>query len=122
MKVEWFNSSCKQLIATLSTNAMVFNKNLVDFLSNFYKVMLGISEQEIVIKGITKSELSASVYKEDEFFPFVIASSYAKISNRSFMNKVSSRFGLDLTKPQKFEVSIKEDDNLMIIKLGGVDE
>lgn len=120
MAVTWFNDNQKDLIATIQDNNITLNKTCKNLIEYAYNVMLGldIDEKIVHIKPLTKEDVLRGDISENEQYKITIRSSYARVSNKSFINEIKKSINLDdLTNPKKYVVTYDEISKTVLINL-----
>ncbi len=120
MNITWFNENQKSLISTIHDNNITLNKTCINVIEHAYRVMLGLDyDNKIVyIKPLSKEESIRGDIHEKEQYKITIKSSYARVSNKSFINEIKKLLGLDdLSNPQKFITSFDDVQKTLKIDL-----
>lgn len=122
MSITWFNEKLKELIVTISNNSLTLNKPACDLISTAYNVMLGINydEEKVYIKPLNKDECLRGTIPESSRYAITIRDSYARISNKDFINQINKIIKADDLKdnPKKFYVSWDEENKSLMLDLG----
>ncbi len=120
MAIVWFNENFKELVSTIQNNNITLNKQSKSLIENAYTVMLGLDEQEKIvhIKPLTKEESIRGYIQEKKQYKITIRSSYARISNKFFINEIKKLIEInDLTEPKKFIVTFDDNSKSLLIDL-----
>lgn len=120
MSITWFNENQKSLISTIQNNNITFNKTCLNFIQHAYSVMLGVDyDNNIVhIKPLSKEDATRGDITEKEQYKITIKSSYARVSNKMFINEIKKMLKIDdLTDPKKFITLYDEYNKTLIIDL-----
>ncbi len=120
MNVTWFNENQKSLISTIQNNNITLNKTCIYVIEHAYRVMLGLDydEKTVYIKPLSKEESIRGDIKENHQYKITIKSSYARVSNKSFINEIKKTLGIDdLSNPKKFISEYDEKSKTLKIDL-----
>ena len=122
MSFTWFHEKPKEVIVTLASGNITLNKQASMFFEHAYAVMLGVNHQthQIAIKPLTKETAMSHVIPENQKYKITLKSSYARITNKAFMEEIMNLSGLDFqTSPMKFEASWNDKEQVLIVELKG---
>ncbi len=120
MSIQWFNEKQKSLVSTIQNNNITFNKTCVNIIEHAYSVMLGLDyDNKVVhIKPLSKEDATRGDITTKEQYKITIKSSYARVSNKLFINEIKKMLGIsDLTDPKKFNTSYDEQKKTLLIDL-----
>lgn len=121
MSIIWFNEKTKDCVATIADSNITLNKPALTFVEHAYNVMLGLNldEKKVYIKPITKERCFRGDLNEDELHNITIRSSYARISNKSFINEIKKILGVTTldNATKKFSATWNENINGLVIDL-----
>ncbi|MFI3252099.1 MAG: hypothetical protein R3Y60_03045 [bacterium] len=120
MNIVWYNENQKTLISTIQNNNITLNKTCVTLLEHAYSVMLGLDyENKVVyIKPLSKEEATRGDITEKEQYKITVKSSYARVSNKNFINEIKKVLGIsDLTDPKKYIASFDDYSRSLKIDL-----
>ena len=123
MSINWFNEQPKEIIVTISATNLTINKPGIQFFEKAHQVMLGYDQQRhlILIKPLTKDEAIRGDIPEHSRYNISISTSYARITNKSFIQTVLQVFNLTLDpKGTKFSSVFNNQSQLLEINLKGV--
>ena len=122
MSFTWFNEKPKEVIVTLASGNITLNKQGSMFFEHAYNVLLGVdhTSHRIAIKPLDKDESMSQLYPDNKKYKITVRSSYARITNKAFMEEISSLTGLNLeVTPVKFPATWNEKEQMLIIDLKG---
>ena len=108
MDINWFNEKPKECVITLAQGNLTLNKAAANYFEHAYSVMLGIENKQklVVIKPLNKAEALKQDIPENRKYKITVRSSYARITNKAFVEELVQMFGLTLgTEPLKFKSS-----------------
>lgn len=111
MNFEWStNEVAKKTVTIYSTN-LTLNKAACRHFENVQYVLLGLDRQKNIlgIKPIEKQQLDEKLFNEDQLHRISIGKSYGRISNKTFIDEVSSLYNLDLSNNQGIKYNAKFD-------------
>ncbi len=120
MDINWFNEKPKECVITLAQGNLTLNKAAANYFEHAYSVMLGIENKQrlVVIKPLNKAEALKQDIPENRKYKITVRSSYARITNKAFVEELVQMFGLTLgTEPLKFKASWNQKDQLMIVDM-----
>ena len=122
MSFTWFNEKAKEVIVTLASGNITLNKQGSMCFEHAYNVLLGVdhTSHSIAIKPLDKDESMSQLYPDNKKYKITVRSSYARITNKAFMEEISSLTGLNLeVTPVKFPATWNEKEQMLIIDLKG---
>ena len=122
MSFTWFNEKPKEVIVTLASGHITLNKQGSLFFEHAYNVLLGVdhNSHRIAIKPLDKDESMSQLYPDNKKYKITVRASYARITNKAFMEEISTLTGINLEEtPTKFPASWDEKDQMLIIDLKG---
>lgn len=120
MEITWFNEKPKDLIVTFSKGNLTLNKPATTFFENAYSVMLGYnkSEQSIFIKPLNKEQALRHDISESNKYRISVKSSYSRVANKAFMDKISSIAQIDLSEDTiKYRANWNEKEQILVVDL-----
>ena len=120
MNVEWFTKSPKGVV-TIYKSYITLNTAAANNFKNSFGTIIGYSSEEktLVIKSITKEELSMGLYKNIEVHPISIKPSYGRISGRTIINKLCEYYPIDFSENslKKYECEWSKEDKTLTVFL-----
>lgn len=120
MEITWFNEKPKDLIVTLAKGSLTLNKPATTFFENAYSVMLGYNkgEQSIFIKPLNKEQALRHDISESNKYRISVKSSYSRVANKAFMDKISSIAQIDLSEDTiKYRANWNEKEQILVVDL-----
>ena len=119
MSIIWFNEKPKDCVATITASNITLNKPASNYFVDVYAVMLGIdkSDGEILIKPIDRTTIENKSISKADYYKITIKSSYGRVTNKAFIELISSEFNLQIENPQKFSACWDEKEKLLRIKI-----
>lgn len=120
MNITWFNDAAKNIVATLTSSSITLNKYGALYFESAYKVMLGYNSDEkvIFIRPLNKQEVIRGDIKEHTMYNISLNVSYARITNKLFLERVDNLFSLDLSdEGRKYKAIWKKNLNALEISL-----
>lgn len=118
MNVEWFTKSPKG-VTTIYSSYITLNTVAAKNFLNCYGTIIGFNcnEKTLLIKAITKEELSMGLYNNLDIHPIAIKPSYGRITGRSIINKLCEYYPINFKDNElnKFECEwINEEKTLRV--------
>ncbi len=99
MEVQWFSKQDKGIATIYETN-LTLNTIASNHFKNVYTTLIGYEKKSnaIVIKAISKDEISMGLYKDVETHPVSIKPSYGRINGKGIIKSISLFYPLDFSK------------------------
>lgn len=122
MSFTWFHEKPKEVVVTLAQGNITLNKQGSKYFEHAYNVLLGVDHNthRIAIKPLDKDEAMSLQYPENKKYKITVRSSYARITNKAFMEEIMTLSGLNFQEtPMKFPATWDEKDQLLVIDLKG---
>jgi hypothetical protein len=122
MSFQWFHEKPKEVIVTLSSGNITLNKQAAVYFEHAYSVMLGVDEttKRIAIKPLDKSEAMSHVIPDNKKYKITVRSSYARITNKAFMDEIMQLTQLNLhDETIKYAAKWDEVSQLLVVDLKG---
>ena len=120
MNVEWFTKSPKGVV-TIYSSYITLNTVAANNFKNSFGIIIGYnsSEKTLLIKSISKEDISIGLYKNIEVHSISIKPSYGRIAGRSIINKLCEYFPIDFSNGslQKFECDWSNEDKTLTVFL-----
>lgn len=120
MNVEWFTKSPKGAV-TIYSSYITLNTVAANNFKNSFGIIIGYnsSEKTLLIKSISKEDISIGLYKNIEVHSISIKPSYGRIAGRSIINKLCEYFPIDFNNGtlQKFECDWSNEDKTLTVFL-----
>lgn len=109
-----------QFVSIYETN-ITLNKPASVYFNHAYSVMLGLDEdaQKLGIKPLSKEEFQRGDIAEELLYKISLRSSYARISNKSFVTHLANHLGLDFNQINmvKFDAHWDETEKVLVVDL-----
>ena len=122
MNFQWFHEKPKEVIVTLASGNITLNKQASTYFEHAYNVMLGVDEQtyKIAIKPLSKEESMSKAIPDNKKYKITIRSSYARITNKAFMEEIMNLSGLNLLDESvKYPAVWDNKEQILIVDLKG---
>ena len=122
MSFTWFHEKPKEVIVTLASGNITLNKQASLYFEHAYAVMLGVNTETntIAFKPLNKNVATSNAIPEDQKYKITLKSSYARITNKAFMEEIMALSGLDFQYgPMKFPASWNDKEQVLIVDLKG---
>ncbi len=120
MKIEWFSRSTNGLATIYDTN-ITLNTVASNHFKGAYGTMIGYDagSKALIIKAISKQELSLGLFRSEEIHPISIKPSYGRINGKGIVRDLCTYFPLkfDTVPSHKFECEWFQEDNTLKIFL-----
>jgi hypothetical protein len=122
MNFQWFHEKPKEVIVTLASGNITLNKQASTYFEHAYNVMLGVDDKthKIAIKPLTKAEAMSQAIPDNKKYKITIRSSYARITNKAFMEEIMTLSGLNLLDESiKYPATWDNKEQILIVDLKG---
>lgn len=98
MNIEWFTNE-KEKIATIYETNITFNTVAANYFKESYSTLIGfnIEEKTLLIKPISKDEVTIKNISEDDLHPMSIKPSYGRINGKNIVKKLCYYFPIDFS-------------------------
>lgn len=117
VEINWIKTQNGGFVSLYNTN-ITLGSAFSSIFETAYRVLVGISEQLLVIKPLSKAEAERGDL-ETESYKIMSHRSYSRISSTSLMTEVAKAFGLDYThQPLRFKAEFDEKEGLLLIDIG----
>jgi hypothetical protein len=117
----WASNKPTDGVATLYSSNITLNKAASSHFEHAYGVMLGMDKEKrkIAVKPILKEEVDSGVVPEEKRHKIAVKSSYARISNKKFLNEVAELANIELQDNNflKFKAIWNKEERLLVIDL-----
>lgn len=122
MNFQWFHEKPKEVIVTLASGNITLNKQASTYFEHAYNVMLGVDDKthKIAIKPLTKAEAMSQAIPDNKKYKITLRSSYARITNKAFMEEIMTLSGLNLIEESiKYPATWDNKEQILIVDLKG---
>ncbi len=120
MSVEWFTRSTNGLATIYETN-ITLNTVASNHFKNSFGALIGYDKNssDLLIKSISKEEVTMGIYNEDEIHKISVKPSYGRISGKQIIHHLCQLFPLDFSNNafHKFECEWSVEDKTLKVKL-----
>ena len=120
MNVEWFKKSPKGVV-TIYNSYITLNTVAANNFKNSYGIIIGYNsyEKTLLIRSISKEDISIGLYKNIEVHSISIKPSYGRVAGRSIINKLCEYFPIDFNNGtlHKFECDWSNEDKTLTVFL-----
>lgn len=121
MAFEWTSRKKSDGMATLYENNITLNKSASTHFEKAYRVMLGFDPEakRIAVKPISKQDYERGIIPEEKRHKISLRPSYARVSNKRFMQDVAALLGITLKDSAAIKVRThwSLEDKALIIDL-----
>lgn len=122
----WKTRNQGSKIVTIYETNITLNKAASTYFNHAYSVLLGIDDdtKQLGIKPVSKEEFERGDIPEEKLYKISARSSYARISNKSFVTDLSKQLGLDFeqNKLYKFSASWNDSEKVLVVDLQSAEE
>lgn len=103
MSITWFNDKDKDIVVTITSKSITINKVGKQFFETANAVMLGFDEdsKRLIIKPLTKDDVLRGDIPKYKRYNISMSSSYVRITNKAFIEKLDTLFNLSLSNEGK---------------------
>ncbi len=111
MNFEWSSNDIATMTITIYPTNITLNKAASRYFESVGYVLLGIDKQsrKIGIKPVNKEEINDNIYPKDRLHKISIGNSYARVSNKNFINDLAEFFNLDFEKNPNYKIQATYD-------------
>lgn len=121
MNFEWSTNDIIKKTVTIYTSNLTLNKAACQYFDNVQFVLLGLDRENnlLGIKPITKEQLDANIYPEDQLHRISIGKSYGRVSNKNFIRNIIHEYNLDIKDNQgiKYTASFDVIHQILLVNL-----
>ena len=121
MSFVWASKKPNEGIATFYETNITLNKSASMHFDHAYSVLLGIDHdlKRVAVKPVTKQEIERGAIPEEKRHKISLRPSYARVSNKRFMQEVAVMLGLTLKDSAALKVRTEWslEDKALIIDL-----
>lgn len=121
--LEFFDTDMQSGTAAIYENHITFNKSLLKYFVDAYKVRIGIdkSEKKIYAFLISKDYAESGEIKESSLLSLSVSKTYARVCSRAMVDYICKEFELNIPKKEylRFDASYDEKKRALIINIGG---
>jgi hypothetical protein len=122
--LEFFDADEKQGSASIYESHITFNKNLLKYFSNAYRVRVGCDceEGKLYVFLIDKDYALSGEIKESSLLKLSLSKTYARISSRAVVEYVVKSFNLESPKEKgflKFDAYYDDLKKAIVVSVGG---
>lgn len=119
--LEFYDYDDRTGYVSIYNNYLILNKKLANFVSDAYKIRLGIDveKNKIYLFKVSKDKVCDDNLDEKSLLKLTITKSYGRISSRDMIEFIVAKFKLDIPKNGylKFKAKYLLDDNAIAIML-----
>lgn len=120
MNVEWFAKSPKG-VATIYSNYITLNTTAANNFKSAYSTIIGFNNDEkaLLIKAVSKEDLSMGLYKDLDIHDISIKPSYGRIAGKRIISRLCEYFPLNFENNSlnKFECEWINDEKTLKVYL-----
>lgn len=122
--LEFFDADEKQGSASIYESHITFNKNLLKYFADAYRVRVGCDTEDgkVYVLLVDKDHALSGEIKESSLLKLSLSKTYARISSRAVVDYVLKAFHLKAPSDKgflKYEANYDEFKKAIVIKIGG---
>ena len=122
--LEFFDADEKQGSASIYESHITFNKNLLKYFTEAYRVRVGCDteEKKVYVFLIDKDYALSGEIKESSLLKLSISKTYARISSRAVVEYIIKCFNIDSPVDKgflKYDAYYDEYKKAIVIEIGG---
>ncbi|MGM9969921.1 MAG: hypothetical protein ACI35S_05950 [Anaeroplasma sp.] len=119
----FFDSEEQKGIASLYESHITFNKTMLKYFSETYRVRVGIEkdDKKIYVFLINKDYALSGEIKESSLLPISVSKTYARVCSRAMMDYICDIFNLNIPKKEylRFNTTYDEVKKAIVIDMKG---
>lgn len=117
--IKWFNVKDRNGVVSLYNNSIVLNKTAMFPFDGAYRVQVGVDNDDIIVKPLTKDIVDSGVLDECCLLKIELHKSFARISSTQLMQQIKDELDLELSKKAlQFESRWDSENNYLIVDTG----
>lgn len=121
--LEFFDNDNLSGTAAIYENHITFNKNLLKYFVDAYKVRVGIdkSEKKVYTFLINKDYAESGEIKESSLLSLSVSKTYVRVCSRAMVDYICSEFDINIPKKEylRYDTSYDEKKRALVINIGG---
>lgn len=122
--IEFFDIDTSKGTASIYENHITFNKGMLQYLEDAYKVRVGIDKDNdnIVVFIISKDYALSGEIPETSLLSISVSKTYARICSRALIEYISNIFGIKVEKKDylRYQANYDEKKKAIVIDMKGV--
>lgn len=122
--IEFFDIDTSKGTASIYENHITFNKGMLQYLEDAYRVRVGIDKDNdnIVVFIINKDYALSGEIPETSLLSISVSKTYARICSRALIEYISNIFGIKVEKKDylRYQANYDEKKKAIVIDMKGV--
>lgn len=122
--IEFFDIDTSKGTASIYENHITFNKGMLQYLEDAYRVRVGIDKDNdnIVVFIISKDYALSGEIPETSLLSISVSKTYARICSRALIEYISNIFGIKVEKKDylRYQANYDEKKKAIVIDMKGV--
>lgn len=122
--IEFFDIDTSKGTASIYENHITFNKGMLQYLEDAYRVRVGIDKDKdnIVVFIISKDYALSGEIPETSLLSISVSKTYARICSRALIEYISNIFGIKVEKKDylRYQANYDEKKKAIVIDMKGV--
>ncbi len=119
--LEFFDSNEQKGFVSIYDSHFTFNKGLLNYFKDTYRVRVGIDrdERKIYVFLMNKDYCMSNEFQETSLLPISMAKTYARVCSSSLVNYVTNSFSLTIPRGKylRYKANYDEKKRAIIINL-----
>lgn len=120
--IEFFDTNNQKGFASIYDTHITFNKSLMSYFSNAYRVRVGIEKdsKKIYVFLMNKDYCMSNEVPESSLLPISMSKTYVRVCSRAMINYIISSFSINIPKGSflRYAATYDEKNRAIIINLG----
>ena len=118
--IEFFDSEKKDGLVSIYENHITFNKSLLKYFSDAYRVRVGIDKEALkaYIFTLNKDQALSGEISASSLLPISVSNTYARICSRSIVEYITGNVGVKVPEGEylRYKASYDEAKKAIVIK------
>ena len=116
---KWIKGSNFTALATMTDTNITLNNSATSHFTDCRWVLVGVDndEKKLAIKPVSRNDYDLHIYPLEDLHKLSVGNGYARITNKSIMNMISSLVGYPLDNV-KYLATWDDQQSMLIIDLG----
>ncbi len=121
--IEFFDSEKKDGLASIYENHITFNKSLIKYFKEAYRVRVGVDRtaKKAYVFTLNKDKSLSGEIPETSLLPISLSNTYVRICSRAIVDYVTDAVGVTVPKGEyiRFKASYDEAKKAIVIDFSG---
>ena len=118
--IEFFDNEKKDGLVSIYENHITFNKNLLKYFNDAYRVRVGIDKEALkaYIFTLNKDQALSGEISASSLLPISVSNTYARICSRSIVEYITGNVGVKVPEGEylRYKASYDEAKKAIVIK------